>query len=158
MRRERRGERLGSLCRELAPLCGDPRARDWNAVEPVRRRRNRPARKRFRKARELVGGACVTAEMTGAVVVGTGMSGGGTKVSIGTCWTLGCSMILRGGGGGGGGGSFTSSMIVAVSGFLITWITALPRPDNNAQMTSTCTRTTKPIPTRCLPGSRCCRA
>jgi len=36
--------------------------------------------------------------------------------------------LLGGGGGGGGGGSLISSMIVAVSGFLISSITLLPMP------------------------------
>ncbi len=64
----------------------------------------------------------------------------------------------RGGGGGGGGGSLISSMIVAVSGFLMIWIALVPSPDINAQITSTCTRTTNVIPTTCLAGSLCCCA
>jgi hypothetical protein len=39
-------------------------------------------------------------------------------------------------------------MIVAVSGFLITSIAFWPRPENSAQMTSACTRTTNAIPIR----------
>jgi len=62
------------------------------------------------------------------------------------------------GGGGGGGGSLISSMIVALSGFLMTSIIVLPRPDISAQMTRACTKTTKPMPMAWRVGSRCCRA
>src|SRR4051812_10238856 len=104
------------------------------------------------------GGVGATEVMTGgATGAGGGMSGGGTYGS-GACTLGGSTIRFGGGGGGGGGGALISSMIVAVSGFLITSTALRASPVSRAQMTITCTATTNTIPIACFVGSLFCRA
>src|SRR6185369_4503939 len=78
------------------------------------------------------GGVIDGAAITGSEgATGGGISGGGTYGCSGGGGALGIS-IFFGGGGGGGGGSLISSMIVAVSGFLITSTALRARPVTSA--------------------------